>query len=232
MAKAASSKSSATELHFDSGAGRVSAVLDAPKNAWAGYVFAHGAGAGMRHPFMKNVAEGLAARGIAVLRYQFPYMEAGSGRPDRPPVAHATVRAAVATAAMALPKVPLIAGGKSFGGRMTSQAQALEPLATVVGLAFFGFPLHPAGKPSDERAAHLREIDVPMLFLQGTRDALAELSLLKPLVKKLGKTSMLHLVEGGDHSFKVPAAAGRKPAEVMDELLDTFGEWARGIVDD
>jgi len=232
MAKAASSKSSATELHFDSGAGRVSAVLDAPKNAWAGYVFAHGAGAGMRHPFMKNVAEGLAARGIAVLRYQFPYMEAGSGRPDRPPVAHATVRAAVATAAMALPKVPLIAGGKSFGGRMTSQAQALEPLAGVVGLAFFGFPLHPAGKPSDERAAHLREIDVPMLFLQGTRDALAELSLLKPLVKKLGKTSMLHLVEGGDHSFKVPAAAGRKPAEVMDELLDTFGEWARGIVDD
>lgn len=231
MAKAAA-KSSAKELHFESGAGRVSALLDAPKDAWAGYVVAHGAGAGMRHPFMTSVAQGLAARGVAVLRYQFPYMENGSGRPDRPPVAHATVRAAVAAAAKALPKLPFIAGGKSFGGRMTSQAQALDPLPGVAGLAFFGFPLHAAGKPSDERAAHLFDVDVPMLFLQGTRDALAELSLLKPLAKKLGGKTMLHLIEGGDHSFKVPAAAGRKPAAVMDELLDTFSEWARGILAD
>jgi predicted alpha/beta-hydrolase family hydrolase len=215
------------DVSIDTEAGRVSALLDAPKGAWAGYVFAHGAGAGMRHPFMKSVAEGLAERGIAVLRYQFPYMEAGSGRPDRPPVAHATVRAAVGAASEALPKLKLIAGGKSFGGRMTSQAQALEPLAGVVGLAFFGFPLHAAGKPSDERAAHLYDVKVPMLLLQGTRDALAELDLLKPVVKKLGRRATLSLVEGGDHSFKVPAASGRKPAEVMDGLLDSFSEWAR-----
>jgi hypothetical protein len=220
---------SAKEFTIDTGASRVSALLDKPAKAWAGYVFAHGAGAGMRHPFMKGVAEGLAERGIAVLRYQFPYMEAGSGRPDRPPVAHAAVRAAVAAAEKALPKLPLIAGGKSFGGRMTSQAQALEPLPGVVGLAFFGFPLHAAGKPSDERAAHLFDVKVPMLFLQGTRDALAELDLLKPLVKKLGKRATLDLIEGGDHSFKVPAASGRKPAEVTRALLDSFAEWAREV---
>ncbi len=220
-------KISAKELRFDAGAGDVSALLDAPTKPWAGYVFAHGAGAGMRHPFMKSVAEGLAARGIAVLRYQFPYMEAGSGRPDRPPVAHAAVRAAVAAAAKALPKLKLIAGGKSFGGRMTSQAHALEPLAGVVGLAFFGFPLHAAGKPSDERAAHLFDVKVPMLFLQGTRDALADLDLVRPVVKKLGRRAMLDLVEGGDQSFKVPAASGRKPAEVMNGLLDSFTKWAR-----
>jgi predicted alpha/beta-hydrolase family hydrolase len=218
---------SSKQLSIETGAGRVSALLDAPRGVWAGYVFAHGAGAGMRHSFMKSVAEGLAARGIAVFRYQFPYMEAGSGRPDRPPVAHDAVRAAVAAAGKALPKIPLIAGGKSFGGRMTSQAQALTPLAGVVGLAFFGFPLHAAGKPSDERAAHLFDVKVPMLFLQGTRDALADLDLLKPVVKKLGKRATLELVEGGDHSFKVPAARGRKPAEVMNGLLDSFADWAR-----
>jgi predicted alpha/beta-hydrolase family hydrolase len=225
-------KTSAKELRFDAGAGDVSARLDAPRDAWAGYVFAHGAGAGMRHPFMQSVAEGLTARGIAVLRYQFPHMEAGSGRPDRPPVAHAAVRAAVAAAAKALPKIPLIAGGKSFGGRMTSQAQALEKLQGVVGLAFFGFPLHAAGKPSDERAAHLADVRVPMLFLQGTRDAFADLDLLRPIVKKLGKKAVLDLTEGGDHSFKVPAASGRKPADVMDALLDSFTEWARRVSGD
>jgi predicted alpha/beta-hydrolase family hydrolase len=225
-------KTSAKESRFDAGAGEVSALLDVPAKAWAGYVFAHGAGAGMRHPFMKSVAEGLAERGIAVLRYQFPYMEAGSGRPDRPPVAHAAVRAAVATAGKALPKLKLIAGGKSFGGRMTSQAQALAPLPRVAGLAFFGFPLHAAGKPSDERAAHLLDVRVPMLFLQGTRDALADVNLLRAVVKKLGERATLDLFEGGDHSFKVPAAGGRKPAEVMSGLLDSFAEWARKVCGD
>jgi hypothetical protein len=210
----------------------VSAILDAPADAWAGFMFAHGAGAGMRHPFMGSVAAGLAERGIAVLRYQFPYMEQGAKRPDRPPLAHATVRAAVAKAAKALPGLPLIAGGKSFGGRMTSQAQAIEALPGVTGLAFFGFPLHPAGKPSDERADHLFGVRVPMLFLQGTRDALADLDLLKPLVKKLGRRATLHLVAEGDHSFRVSAKTGVKPADVMDAILDTFGDWARRITRD
>lgn len=220
---------SAREFTIETGAGRVSALLDAPERPWAGFVFAHGAGAGMRHPFMRSVAEGLAARGIAVLRFQFPYMEQRAKRPDRPPVAHDAVRAAVAAAGAALPKLPLVAGGKSFGGRMTSQAQALEPLPGVVGLAFFGFPLHAAGKPSDERAAHLFDVKVPMLFLQGTRDALADPKLLKPVAKKLGKRASLFLVEGGDHSFKVPAASGRKPADVTVGLLDAFVAWARSV---
>jgi uncharacterized protein len=155
------------------GASPVSALLNMPDEAWAGYVFAHGAGAGMEHSFMTGFANGLAERRIATLRYQFPYMEQGSKRPDTPKVAHAAVRAAVAQAAQLLPGLPLFAGGKSFGGRMTSQAQALSPLPGVRGLVFVGFPLHPAGKPADERAAHLFEIDLPMLFLQGTRDELA-----------------------------------------------------------
>ena len=207
----------------------VSGLLQVPAQARACYVLAHGAGAGMAHPFMAAVAQGLAGRRIASLRYQFPYMERGSRRPDAPRLAHAAVRAAAAEAARQLPGLALFAGGKSFGGRMTSQTQALEPLPGVVGLAFFGFPLHAAGKPSDERAAHLFDVKVPMLFLQGTRDALAELDLLKPVVKKLGKRATLDLIEGGDHSFKVPAASGRKPAEVMDGLLDSFAEWAREV---
>jgi predicted alpha/beta-hydrolase family hydrolase len=202
----------------------VSALLTRPALASACYVFAHGAGAGMTHSYMEAVATGLAARNVATLRYQFPYMEKQSKRPDPPAIAQATVRAAVETAARVLPDVPLIAGGKSFGGRMTSQAQAKQPLANVRGLAFFGFPLHAAGKPSIERAAHLADIEIPMLFLQGTRDKLAELDLLKHIAA-LGARATLHLVEGADHSFHVPARSGRKDDDVMHEVLDTFVKW-------
>jgi predicted alpha/beta-hydrolase family hydrolase len=188
-------------------------------------VFAHGAGAGMTHAFMAAVASGLAERHVATLRYQFPYMEKASKRPDPPGIAHAAVRAAVAAAAQNCPGLPLIAGGKSFGGRMTSQAQAKAPLAGVVGLAFFGFPLHAAGKPSSDRGDHLADVKIPMLFLQGTNDKLAELELLKPVVKKLGSRATLHLVEAADHSFHVPARSGRKDAEVMIEVLDAFAAW-------
>jgi predicted alpha/beta-hydrolase family hydrolase len=198
----------------------VSGLLLAPPDARACYVLAHGAGAGMAHPFMAAVATGLAARGIATLRYQFPYMERGSRRPDVPRVAHATVRAAVDEAARQLPGLPLLAGGKSFGGRMTSQAQADSALPGVHGLVFLGFPLHPAGKPSDERAAHLSDVAVPMLFLQGTRDELADTNLLQALVKRLGQRATLRLFADADHSFHVPARSGRKDPEVMEEMLD------------
>src|ERR1700754_533089 len=184
-------------------AGAVSALLTRPERPRACFVFAHGAGAGMTHAFTASAATGLAERRVATLRYQFPYMEKGSKRPDPPPVAHAAVRAAVATAAQHCPGLPLIAGGKSFGARMTSQAQAKAPLAGVAGLAFFGFPLHPAGKPSVERADHLAEVKIPMLFLQGTADKLAGRELLKPVVKKLGSRATLHLAEAADHSFHV-----------------------------
>lgn len=203
----------------------VSALLTHPAHAKACFVFAHGAGAGMTHPYMEAVAAGLAERGVATLRYQFPYMEKASRRPDPPAVAQATVRAAVATAAQLLPDLPLIAGGKSFGGRMTSQAQAKHPLAGVRGLAFFGFPLHAAGKPSTERAVHLGGIKIPMLFLQGTRDKLAELDLLRPVIADLGVRATLHPVEGADHSFHVPVRSGRRDDDVMRELLDTFVAW-------
>jgi predicted alpha/beta-hydrolase family hydrolase len=205
--------------------GRVSALLDRPAEASACLVLAHGAGAGMTHPFMAAVASGLAERGIATLRYQFPYMEKGSRRPDPPAVAHAAVRAAVAEAARRCPGMRLIAGGKSFGGRMTSQVQAAAPLEGVDGLAFLGFPLHPAGKPSSDRAKHLAEVDVPMLFLQGTRDNLAELSLIEPVVKSLGPSASLHVVTEADHSFHVPARSGRNDREVMNEILDTLAAW-------
>ncbi|HJR73162.1 MAG TPA: alpha/beta family hydrolase [Luteimonas sp.] len=204
---------------------QVSGLLLAPKDARACYVLAHGAGAGMTHPFMAAVADGLAERGIATLRYQFPYMERGSKRPDTPKLAQATVRAAVAEAAKRLPDVPLFAGGKSFGGRMTSQAQAVEPMPGVRGLIFLGFPLHPAGKPSDERAAHLAEVKVPMLFLQGSRDDLAHLDLLRPLVKSLGRRATLQVFEDAGHSFHVPARSGKKDAEVLGEALDAIGAW-------
>jgi predicted alpha/beta-hydrolase family hydrolase len=203
----------------------VSALLDLPSKAEACLVLAHGAGAGMTHPFMQAVASELAERGIATLRYQFPYMEAGGRRPDAPKLAHATVRAAVAVAAREAKGLALFAGGKSFGGRMMSQAQALEPLAGVAGLVFFGFPLHPAGKPSAERGDHLANVKIPMLFLQGTRDTLAELGLLQPLVKGLGRRATLALAEGADHSFHVPAKSGRKDAEVRAELLDVAAAW-------
>jgi uncharacterized protein len=207
----------------------VSALLLAPRDASACYVFAHGAGAGMAHPFMAAVAAGLAERRIATLRYQFPYMEQGSKRPDSAPVAHATVRAVVAEAKKRCPDLTLIAGGKSFGGRMTSQAQALSPLDAVRGLAFFGFPLHAAGKPSVERAAHLFDVGVPMLFLQGSKDKLAELPLLEPLLGRLGELASLHVVSAADHSFHVPARSGRSDGEVLGELLDVFVSWIAGI---
>jgi uncharacterized protein len=207
----------------------VSALLIRPARARAAYVFAHGAGAGMNHKSMETIAFGLGDRGIATLRYQFPYMENGSKRPDSPALAHAAVRAAVAEAGRCCDGLPLIAGGKSFGGRMTSQAQALSPLSGVRGLAFLGFPLHPAGKPSTDRAKHLADICIPMLFLQGTRDALAELNLLEPVVKKLGSAATLHPVKEADHSFHVLKRSGRDDGEVMDEVLDAFAAWVEGI---
>ena len=207
------------------GAEAVSALLQAPADASACFVFAHGAGAGMTHPFMAAVASGLAERGIASLRYQFPYMERGSKRPDLPRVAHAAVRAAVAQAAGLLPGLPLLAGGKSFGARMTSQAQAAAPLPGVRALVFVGFPLHPAGKPSDERAKHLADVDCPMLFLQGTRDEFAELPLLNALVAKLGARATLKLFDDADHSFHVPARTGRKDSGVRAELADSLVAW-------
>jgi uncharacterized protein len=210
-------------------AGSVSALLDRPAGARASFVFAHGAGADMTHPFMQAVAAGLGERGVATLRYQFPYMEKGSRRPDPPAVAHAAVRAAVAEAGRRCPGLPLIAGGKSFGGRMTSQAQAMAPLEGVHGLAFLGFPLHPAGKPSTDRAKHLSDIKIPMLFVQGTRDSLAELKLLEPVVKSLGPSASLHLAEGADHSFHVPARSGRNDREVMTEILDAFAAWIEAV---
>jgi predicted alpha/beta-hydrolase family hydrolase len=210
-------------------AGTVSALLIRPEQARACYVFAHGAGAGMRHSSMVAIAAGLAERGIATLRYQFPYMEKGGKRPDPPAVAHAAVRSAVAEAARRCAGLPLIAGGKSFGGRMTSQAQAKAPLEGVRGLAFFGFPLHPAGKPSSERATHLADVKVPVLFLQGTRDSLAELSLLKPVAKGLGRLATLHLAEGADHSFHVLKSSGRNDREVLAEILEAFAAWAATI---
>ena len=207
------------------GAGSVSALLLAPSQPIACYVLAHGAGAGMTHVFMSAVAQGLAERRISTLRYQFPYMERGSRRPDSPRIAHAAVRAASAEAARRMPGLPLFAGGKSFGGRMTSQAQAELALPGVRGLVFFGFPLHTAGKPSVDRAAHLDAIDVPMLFLQGTRDELADVSLLKPMVGRLGKRATLALFAEADHSFHVPARSGRRDADVLGEVLDTAENW-------
>lgn len=193
------------------------------------FVVAHGAGAGMLHPFMANLANDLAARRIATLRYQFPYMERRSRRPDTPAVCHATVRAAVAAAAALMPSLPLIAGGKSFGGRMTSQAQASQPLPRVRGLAFLGFPLHPPKQPSDQRAGHLFKIQVPMLFVQGARDAFAELSLLNPLLQRLGSRATLCLLPDADHSFEVPARSSVSSSEVREQMLSTLSAWTHGV---
>jgi predicted alpha/beta-hydrolase family hydrolase len=208
----------------------VSGLLQAPPLARTCYVMAHGAGAGMAHPFLAGMAEGLAERGVATLRYQFPYMEQGSKRPDAPKLAHATVREAVLEAARLVPGLVLFAGGKSFGGRMTSQAQAAAPLPGVRGLVFLGFPLHPAGRPSAERATHLSDAHVPMLFLQGTRDELANLELLEPVCRNLGARVTLKLFQEADHSFHVPARTGRKDSEVRAELLDVMADWMHRII--
>jgi uncharacterized protein len=208
----------------------VSGLLQAPPRARACFVLAHGAGAGMAHPFMAAVATELAQRGIASLRYQFPYMEQGGRRPDPPRRAHAAVRAAVAEAARALPRLPLFAGGKSFGGRMTSQAQAAAPLARVRGLAFLGFPLHPAGRPSRDRGEHLFEVGIPMLFLQGTRDALADLPQIEPLCGALGERATLRLFPDADHSFHVPARSGRTDSEVRGDMVDALAAWIDGLI--
>ena len=199
-----------------------------PAGARACYVLAHGAGAGMEHPAMRATALGLAALGIATLRFQFPYMQQRSRRPDPPALCHAAVRAAVLEAARLAPALPRFAGGRSFGGRMSSQAQALEPLPGVRGLVFLGFPLHPAGRPSPERARHLEQVRVPMLFVQGTRDALAEPSLLAALMRRLEGRATLELIANADHSFHVPARLGRD-AEVQSALLGAVARWMEGL---
>ena len=203
----------------------ISGLLQAPASAKACYVFAHGAGADMKHAFMESMAQGLAERCIASLRFNFPFMEQGSKRPDSPAVAHAAVRAAIAEAVRHMPGVPLFAGGKSYGGRMSTQAQAAEPLPGVKGLVLLGFPLHPAGKPSTERVAHLAGVKLPMLFLQGTRDGLADLDLITQTTAKLGNKASLHIVDGADHAFHVLVRSGRTHAQVREELCDTMAAW-------
>lgn len=224
-----SSKAQSTTIAVDD-RHEVSALISTPASAHAGFVFAHGAGAGMTHPFMEAIATGLDREQIATLRFQFPYMESRSRRPDPPTLCHATVRAAVREAAQAWGGLPLIAGGRSFGGRMTSQAQAISPLQGVLGLAFLGFPLHPAKRPSDERAQHLLEINIPMLFLQGTRDELAELGLLQALVERLGMRAALKLTEEANHSFQVPARTGRQGAQIITELVHSMREWIEALM--
>lgn len=209
----------------------ISGRLTAARQAFAGCVLAHGAGAGMTHRFMNDAATGLAERGVTTLRFQFPFMERGSRRPDPPAVAQAAVRAAVAMAAEVMPGLPLFAGGKSFGGRMTSEAQATAPLPGVRGLVFLGFPLHAAGKPAEARAAHLAAVEVPMLFMQGTRDALADLDLLKTVVHRLGRKAKLVSLEGADHAFHVPARSGRTDRTVLDEALDAVARWMRRVLE-
>jgi uncharacterized protein len=219
-----------TELKIDlSNHGQVSALLDRPPHAWLLYVLAHGAGAGMRHRFLESMVRALFVRGVATLRYQFPYMEAGAKRPDSPAVAEGAVRGAVELATELADEIPLIAGGKSFGGRMTSGAAA-KSLPGVGGLVFLGFPLHPPGKPGTERADHLDRVEVPLLFLQGTRDQFAQLDLVTTVCRHLGRRATLHLIDEGDHSFNVPRRTGRDPSAVMDELADTIVDWAGSLI--
>ncbi len=215
------------DIHVGITIGKVSGILLRPPGAWATYVLAHGAGAGMRHRFMESIAHGLAGQGIATLRYQFPYVEAATRRPDPPGVLEATVGAAVAKAREIAPDLPLVAGGKSLGGRMTSNAMARRPLEGVLGLVFLGFPLHPPKQPAVTRAEHLDRVESPMLFLQGTRDDLAELGLITSVCNRLGPKASLHVVEGADHSFAVLKRSGRTEAEVMGELTLRLTEWLR-----
>ncbi|WP_420133674.1 alpha/beta family hydrolase [Rhodopseudomonas sp.] len=209
----------------------LSAIWMKPDDARAALVLAHGAGAGMTHPFMEHVATGLAEHGVATLRFQFPYMEKGSKRPDSPAVAHAAIRDAVAAARSRCGALPLLAGGKSFGGRMTSQAQALAPLDGVRGLVFLGFPLHPAGKPSMARAEHLEAVRVPMLFVQGTRDKLAEPELLSPVIRSLGNQATLHPIADADHAFHVPVRTGRRDGDVISEICSAVAVWIAREID-
>jgi len=216
------------EIVIETGRGEVAGLLHIPPGASRLLVFAHGAGAGMRHAFMESAASVLADNGIATLRYQFPYMQKQSGRPDPPAVLHATVRAAVRAAAAQAPDLPLLAGGKSMGGRMTSQAAAEEPLEGVRGIVFFGFPLHPAGSPASARGAHLSRVTVPMLFLQGTRDKLAELDLLRPILAEIPRAT-LKVFEGADHSFHLLKSAGRSDQELLEEIARTVADWAGSL---
>jgi len=212
----------ATEIEL---AGRT-CLLQRPRGARALYVLAHGAGAGMRHAFMQATADALAARGIATLRWEFPYMAAGKARVDAPAIAEAAVRDAwLAARARFGDALPMFAGGKSFGGRMTSRAHAAAPLPGLAGLVFLGFPLHPADKPATERAAHLAQAKGPLLFVQGTRDALADLALLRPIVAELGRRAKLHVVEAADHGFDVLVRSGRTQVEVLVEIADTVAKW-------
>ena len=208
---------------------RVSGLLNSTPDSKACFVVAHGAGAGMLHPFMANLANDLGKRGIATLRYQFPYMEKHGRRPDPPALCHATVRAAVDAASALLPALPLFAGGKSFGGRMTSQAQAADPLPQVRGLAFLGFPLHPPKQPSDSRAAHLLKVQVPMLFLQGARDLYAEPELLNPLITLLADRATLMLLPEADHSFHVPARSRFTNSQVNDDMINALAGWMGAV---
>ncbi len=222
-----------TGLRFQASrsAGEVSALLERPDTARWLMVFGHGAGAGMRHRFMEGAAAALAARDIATLRYQFPYMEKGISRPDPQPVLLATVQSAVAAARDAAGGLPLLAGGKSMGGRMTSLASAKHGLCDVRGIVFFGFPLHPAGSPGTERAEHLERAAAPMLFLQGTRDKLADLGRLRPVIERLGPKATLHVVDGADHSFEVPKRTGRNLSDVLEELALTVATWAERLIE-
>jgi len=222
----------AEEIKFTAGekVDKVSGLLILPKGAEALLVFAHGAGAGMRHKFMEEMAEKLADRAVATFRYQFPYMEKGSKRPDSEAVLTASVRAAVTTAKKYADSLPLFAGGKSMGGRMTSLAAAKEPLEGVRGLIYFGFPLHAAGKPSADRGHHLFDIKLPMLFLQGSRDALADLKLLKPLCARLGKGVELFMIDGGDHSFHLLKSSGRSDDQALDEAARKITSWISRLI--
>lgn len=217
------------QLAISLGPERVAGLLVRPDDAKALFVFAHGAGVGMNHPSMASAAEGLAARGIATLRFNFPFMEKRTGRPDPPRIAHVAVRAAVGAAGEMAGDLPLFAGGRSFGGRMTSQAQALEPLRGVRGLVFLGFPLHPAGDPGIERADHLGHVQIPMLFVSGSRDALAEIERLKSVVEDLRNRATLHVVDQADHGLRVPAKSGRTSEEAQGEALDAVAEWMAAL---
>ena len=220
-----------TEHRFEAtrSSGEVSGILVVPPAASALYVFAHGAGAGMRHAFMEAAAGRLAGQGIATLRFNFPFTEAGKGGPNPAPVLVKTVRSAIAEASRLAPRLPLIAGGKSMGGRMTSTAASQEALPGVLGLAFFGFPLHAPGKRSADRGAHLADVGLPMLFLQGTRDKLADLELLRPLLERVEPRPSLHVVEEADHGFHVPKRTGRTDDDVLEELCVTLAQWSRGL---